>query len=126
MQNFEFSTLIPRPTVYYFPHMSEQPKSRRQKLQEFVAQHPQDAFSRYGLALACIQEGDIAAGESHFATLLKNNPDYVPGYQMYAQTLAKNNRLEEARAVLSQGIEAANRANNQHARSEMEGLLAEL
>jgi predicted Zn-dependent protease len=115
-----------RPTVYYFLHMSELTKSRRQKLEEFVAQHPQDAFSRYGLALACIQDGDMPAGESHFATLIKNNPDYVPGYQMYAQTLAKNHRPDEARAILIQGIEAANRANNQHARSEMEALLGEL
>jgi cytochrome c-type biogenesis protein CcmH/NrfG len=105
--------------------MSEQTKSRRQKLEEFVALHPQDAFSRYGLALACIQEGDAPAGESHFATLIKNNPDYVPGYQMYAQTLAKHHP-DEARAILIQGIEAANRANNQHARSEMEALLGEL
>jgi predicted Zn-dependent protease len=106
--------------------MPEPTKSRRQKLEEFVAAHPQDAFSRYGLALACVQEGDIPAAESHFAMLNKNNPDYVPGYQMYAQTLAQNHRPEEARAILTQGIEAANRANNQHARSEMEALLADL
>lgn len=106
--------------------MPEPAKSRRQKLDEFVALHPQDAFSRYGLALACIQDGDLPAGELHFQALLKNNPDYVPGYQMYAQTLAQNHRPEEARAILTQGIEAANRSNNQHARSEMEALLADL
>ena len=106
--------------------MPEPTKSRREKLEEFVTQHPQDAFSRYGLALACVQDGDLPAGETHFQALIKNNPDYVPGYQMYAQTLAQNHRPDETRAILTQGVEAANRSNNQHARSEMEALLADL
>ncbi len=106
--------------------MPEPTKSRRQKLEDFVSQHPQDAFSRYGLALACVQDGDLPAAETHFQALIKNNPGYVPGYQMYAQTLAQNHRPDEARAILTQGIAAANRANNQHARSEMEALLAGL
>lgn len=106
--------------------MSEQNKTRRQKLEEFLAKNPNDAFSRYGIALECVREGDLAAGETHFRKLIETNPDYVPGYQMYAQTLAQNERAEDAKAVLNQGIAAAIRAGNQHARSEMEGLLAEL
>jgi len=57
---------------------------------------------------------------------IQNNPDYVPGYQMYAQTLAQNERAEDAKAILAQGIQAAIRQGNQHARSEMEGLLETL
>jgi predicted Zn-dependent protease len=106
--------------------MTEQSKSRRQKLEDFLAKNPKDAFARYGIALECVKEGDIAAAESHFQTLIRSNPDYVPGYQMYAQTLARNDRAADAKAVLAQGIEAATRAGNQHARSEMEGLLSEL
>jgi predicted Zn-dependent protease len=106
--------------------MTDQSKSRRQKLEEFLAKNPNDAFSRYGIALECIKEGDVAAAETHFRTLLQSNPDYVPGYQMYAQTLAQNNRAGDAKSILAQGIQAAIRAGNAHARSEMEGLLAEL
>jgi len=103
--------------------MTEQKKTRRQKLEEFLAQNPNDAFSRYGIALECVREGDLAAAESHFRTLIQTNPDYVPGYQMYAQTLAQHQRSEDAKAILAQGIQAAIRQGNQHARSEMEGLL---
>jgi predicted Zn-dependent protease len=106
--------------------MTEQNKTRRQKLEQFLAQHPNDAFSLYGIALECLQLGDMAAAEGHFKTLLEANPEYVPGYQMYAQTLAQHNRVEEAKAVLGRGIAAANRQGNQHARSEMEGLLEQL
>jgi tetratricopeptide (TPR) repeat protein len=106
--------------------MSEQRKTRRQKLEEFFARNPSDAFSLYGLALECLNEQDFPAAESYFRALLQAHPDYVPGYQMYGQSLAQNDRVEEARAILAQGIEAATRLGNQHARSEMEGLLAEL
>ena len=101
-------------------------KSRRQKLEELLTKNPNDAFSRYGIALECVKEGDLGAAETHFRTLIETNPDYVPGYQMYAQTLAQNERGEDAKAILEKGIAAAMRQGNQHARSEMEGLLSEL
>jgi predicted Zn-dependent protease len=106
--------------------MTEQNKTRRQKLEQFLLQNPNDAFSRYGIALECLRDGDIPGAESHFKTLLEANPDYVPAYQMYAQTLAQHNRAAEAKELLGRGIAAANRQGNQHARSEMEGLLTQL
>lgn len=106
--------------------MSEQNKTRRQKLEEFLAKNPNDAFPRYGLALECVQSGDLASAETHFQALIQSNPDYVPGYQMYAQALAENERGEDAKTILRQGIQAAMRCGNQHARSEMESLLEQL
>jgi predicted Zn-dependent protease len=106
--------------------MTDQRKSRRQKLEEFVAQNPNDAFSRYGLALECLKEGDKTAAEVQFRALIENHADYVPGFQMYAQMLAQDERREEAKPILRAGIAAATRVGNAHARSEMEGLLAEL
>jgi Tfp pilus assembly protein PilF len=106
--------------------MPEQNKTRRQKLEEFLSGNPTDSFTRYGIALDCFGQGDLAAAEVHFKYLLHNDPDYVPAYQMYAQMLAGNQRADEARAVLSRGIEAATRQGNQHARSEMESHLADL
>lgn len=106
--------------------MTQQKKTRRELLQELLAKNPNDAFTLYGLALECVNSGDFPAAESHFRALLTSNPDYVPGYQMYAQGLAQNHRLDEAKAILTQGIQAATRAGNQHALSEMQGLLSEL
>ena len=106
--------------------MTGQKKTRRQKLEEFLVNNPNDAFSRYGIALECMREGDLAAADAHFRTLLESNPNYVPGYQMYAQMLAENNRTDEAKSALSKGIESATRQGNQHARSEMEALLTQL
>jgi len=101
-------------------------KSRREVLEAFVAGKPDDAFSRYGLALELMNSGDAVGAEAQFRELLQRNPTYIPGYQMLGQLLAKQSRSADARAVLEQGISAAAKAGNGHAQSEMEGLLTEL
>src|SRR5271154_5445825 len=111
---------------YNADRMSDQKKTRRQMLEEFVEKKPDDAFSRYGLAMECMNGGDTAAADGHFRELLQRNGDYVPAYLMYAQMLSREARAEEARQVLSTGIAAADRKGDPHARSEMETLLAEI
>ena len=106
--------------------MTGQKKTRRELLESFVAQKPGDAFSRYGLAMECVNSGDSAAAEANFRELLQRNADYVPAYLMFAQMLVKESRSDEAREVLDKGIAAASRAGNGHALSEMESLLNEL
>jgi len=106
--------------------MTDQKKSRRELLESFVAEKPDDAFSRYGLALEYMNSGDAANAEAQFRELLKRNPTYVPGYQMLGQLLAKQSRTDDARLILTQGVSTAAKAGNGHAQAEMEGLLAEL
>ena len=106
--------------------MSDQKKSRREMLEKFVTQKPDDAFSRYGLAMECLNSGDAAAAETNFRELLQRNADYVPAYLMFAQMLAKESRNDDAREVLTKGIAAASKAGNNHALSELESLLNEL
>jgi thioredoxin-like negative regulator of GroEL len=106
--------------------MMEQKKTRREMLEDFVAKKPDDAFSRYGLAMECMNSGDAAAADTHFHALLERNADYIPAYLMYAQLLARESRTVEAKLVLSNGIVAATKARNDHARSEMETLLNDI
>jgi len=91
-----------------------------------VAKRPEDAFSRYGLAMECMNSGDGPAADLHFRTLLAKNVDYVPAYLMYAQFLARHSRPAEARQVLTSGVAVASQQGDAHARSEMEALLGEL
>jgi len=106
--------------------MGEQKKSRRQMLEEFLAARPNDAFSRYGLALECASAGDAPAAEEHFRKLIEANPDYVPAYLQFGQFLAGQSRRDEACRILSTGVTVAHKRGDQHARSEMEALLLEL
>jgi tetratricopeptide (TPR) repeat protein len=106
--------------------MTQQTKSRREKLQEFVAANSGDAFARYGLALECAREGDNDAAISNFEALLAIHKDYVTGYFQLGQLLARLGRREDARRVLESGIEAAGRTGDSHAVSEISAALADL
>ena|SRR5436309_2850450 len=95
-------------------------------LNEILAQNPNDAFARYGLAMEFSKAGNIDGAMEEFAKLLSSNPDYTAGYFMAAQTLARADRSDEAKKMLLDGIASAKRTGNTHAQSEMEALLEEL
>jgi hypothetical protein len=91
-----------------------------------LAEHPTDAFTRYGLAMAYASEGKNDDTLREFTTTIQHNPDYVPAFQMSAQTLLKLGRTDEARQRLTDGLAAAARTSNAHAASEMQAMLDDL
>ena len=96
-----------------------------QMLNTILAQNPADTFARYGLAMEYIAQQKMHEGLAEFDRIIADNPDYVPAYQMSAQTQAANNP-ERALELLHAGIAAANRTGNQHALAEMDALRDEL
>ena len=106
--------------------MPQAQKSRREVLEQFVAQKPDDAFARYGLALECANMGDEPAAVDHFQKLLETNPGYVAGYFQFGQLLSRLGRTDEARKMLSDGIVVAQQAGDAHARDEMQAALSSL
>jgi predicted Zn-dependent protease len=95
-------------------------------LKEILAQNPNDAFARYGLAMEYSNSGEVDRALEEFTKLLSAHPDYTAGYFMAAQSLARANRAEEAKKMLMEGISSAKKTGNSHAQSEMEALLEEL
>lgn|SRR5262249_25519419 len=95
-------------------------------LNEVLSQNPNDAFARYGLAMEFSKAGDIQRALSEFTKLLDANPDYAPAYFMAAQTLARAERVGEAKQMLSDGIACAKRTGNAHAESEMQAMFDDL
>ena len=93
------------------------------RLKEILALDPKNSFARYGIAMELVSQGDIAAALAEFDVLLKNDPDYTPGYFMAAQTLAGVGMRPEAIERLKAGISCAARAGNSHALSEMQTML---
>lgn len=69
-------------------------------LTDLLAQDPNNALARYGLAMEYSNSGDFNHALEEFGKLLATNPDYVPGYHMCAQTLVKAGRAQEARTIL--------------------------
>lgn len=95
-------------------------------LSEILAQNPNDAFARYGLALEHSNAGNFEAALTEFKKLLEAHPDYTAGYFMAAQTLVKADRVEDAKRMLTDGISSARRTGNNHAQSEMTAMLSDL
>jgi Tfp pilus assembly protein PilF len=95
-------------------------------LNEILSLDPANAFARYGIAMEYLSQNNPTAALEAFDLCTQHNPDYVPAYQMSAQTLAKLGRNDQAIDRLHSGIAAAHRTNNAHALSEMQSLLDDL
>jgi tetratricopeptide (TPR) repeat protein len=100
--------------------------SRREKIEAMLAEEPGDAFLRYSLAMELDKEGNHDGSLARFAELVREDPPYVPAFFMAAQQLTRLGRVNEARAYLRDGIEAARIQGNAHAAGEMSEFLASL
>jgi|SRR5215472_2435620 len=105
---------------------SPTPGKRRQMLEQFVQRDPADAFARYGLAMECVNENDFSAAEAHFAQLIAAHPEYVAAYYQFGRLLAAQNRAEESRKILREGVARAVQSGDAHAQQEMQAALDEL
>ena len=101
---------------------------RMAQIEALLADDPDDAFLRYGLAMEHASAGD----DTECATVLRDlivrtaaNP-YVPAFLQCGQALARLGRDAEACDVLRQGVQAARKAGDTHAEGEMQGLLSSL
>lgn len=95
-------------------------------LEQFVEKNPTDAFARYGLAMECVNEGDLAAAEANFKQLVANHPEYVAAHYQFGRMLAGTNRSVEACEIFTAGIARAAKAGDEHARQELQAALDEL
>lgn len=100
--------------------------SRKEQIEEMLRETPDDTELRYMLAMEHASAGDDVGAVAVFRELIARSPDYPPAYHMGGRTLQRLGRIDEARALLQQGIPAALKAGNQHAAGEMQELLDNL
>ena len=87
---------------------------------------PNDPFLRYGLAVEYDNEGRYDESLALFQSLTRDNPPEVASFLRGAQLLVRLDRIDDARAMLRDGIDAARLQGNAHAAGEMAELLASL
>jgi len=97
--------------------------ARLDSLKRMVEQNPGDSFLRYGLAMEYRNGGDLERAAGEFRALVAANPDYTAAYYQGGQTLERLGRVEEAREMYREGVAAATRKGDHHARSEMQAAL---
>lgn len=100
--------------------------TRREKIEAMLKDEPNDVFLRYGLAVEYDNEERYDDSLALFTGLTKDSPPHVPSFFRAAQLLARLDRVNEARALLRDGIEAARQQGNAHAAAEMSEFLASL
>jgi hypothetical protein len=95
------------------------------QIEAMLAEDPNDAFLRYGLAMEHASAGDDAACVEILKDLIARTTTspYIPAYLQAGQALVRLDRISAACDVLRKGIEAAGKAGDGHAQGEMQGLL---
>lgn len=97
---------------------------RLEQILALLREDPGDPFLIYGLAMEhlSLEEPELAANT--FRNLMHTHADYLPTYLMLGQTLQRLGKENEAAEVLRKGAAVAKAAGNDHALSEIQGLLA--
>lgn len=98
-------------------------KTRRDMLEEFLAQDPDDSFSRYALALELEKEGKAPEAVPQLREVIARDPSYVAAYHHLGRLLAQIGLIDEARESYRRGLDVATASGDQRARSEMQEAL---
>ncbi|MDB4977702.1 MAG: hypothetical protein JWN48_6043 [Myxococcaceae bacterium] len=99
---------------------------RLELFDKLIAGGSQDPFHYYARAMELRSLARAPEALASFAELCARFPEYVPSYLMAAQLAQELGEVGQARAHASAGVEAAKRAGNEHALSELEALLEAL
>jgi hypothetical protein len=98
---------------------------RMAQIEAMLAEDPDDAFLRYGLAMEHASAGDDVTCVEVLRDLIAHTAakPYIPAFLMAGQALARLDRVPEACDLLRHGIAAAGTVGDLHAQGEMQGLL---
>ncbi|MGL6269251.1 MAG: tetratricopeptide repeat protein [Chitinophagaceae bacterium] len=92
---------------------------RLEKLKLFIAQNPQDHFSKHALAMEYVKLGDDQAAKALLESILKADPGYIGSYYHLGKLLERSGNTENAKMVYMSGIEIARKQGDNHARGEL-------
>ncbi len=101
-------------------------EDRIKKLQEFLANDPNDSFTRYALAMEYNGLNDIELAITTLRELIERDPNYIAAYHQLGLILAKLNRTDEAKPVYRKGIDVAVLIGEEKEQHEMEEELEDI
>jgi tetratricopeptide (TPR) repeat protein len=96
--------------------------TKLERLLALCTTDPNNAFAWYTLAMEQ-KKTDVPAALTTFGEIRSKHPSYVPNYYHYARTLEEKGDTEAAKNIYREGIEAAKKAGDMHAMSELAGAL---
>lgn len=96
---------------------------RLEDLQRLLEQDPSNNRLQYMLAMEMLSQSRAADAAATLRSLLDRNPDYVPAYYQAGRASEQAGDEAAARDFYRRGIEAARRAGDAHAASELQAAL---
>ena len=106
--------------------MQQAPSSRMQQLQRMLEREPDDTFLLYGLALEYKKLNEAPAAIEHLNRVIQLDPGYCYAYHQRGLIQESLGETESAKRSYREGIEAAIKKGDDHARGEIEGALSML
>jgi tetratricopeptide (TPR) repeat protein len=100
--------------------------TRLEKLQQFLAQDPNDSFTHYAIGLEYASMKDYAKAVEQLESLRERDPNYIPTYYQLADNYRQLEQKEDAMRIYKEGITRARSANDLHAMSELQAAMDEL
>ena len=101
-------------------------KTRKEMLEDFLAEDAGDSFSRYALALELEKEGLESDAVAHLQEITVRDPDYVAAYYHLGRLLVRQGMPEAARGAYERGLDAAAKAADQRTLTEIQEALDSL
>ena len=96
---------------------------RMAQLLKLLALEPNDAFVLYGLGQEHAKRGEHAQACGYYDKCLAVDPAYCYAYYHKARSQQAEGDLAGAVGTLRSGLDAAKKAQDEKARSEIEGLI---
>jgi tetratricopeptide (TPR) repeat protein len=93
------------------------------KLFSMLERQPSDTFLLYGIGMEYKKLDDLPRAIEYFNKVLAVDPGYCYAYYQRAQVQEQAGDVPAAKASYQEGIAAAERVGDAHARSELDGAL---
>jgi tetratricopeptide (TPR) repeat protein len=97
-----------------------------EQLRKLLAAEPNDPFTLYAIAQAHASRGEHDQAVEFYDRCIGADAGHVYAYYHKARSLIALDRLDDARAAIQMGLNAARNARDAHACSELEDLLESL
>jgi tetratricopeptide (TPR) repeat protein len=99
------------------------PSDKLAQLESMLAKQPRDAFLLYALGMEHKKLGDADKAIDFYSRTIEVDPNYCYAYYQRGQTFEQKGDTASAKQSYKEGIDAAVRAKDDHAKSELETAL---
>ena len=104
--------------------MAQSSTDRLSQLRQLLERDPDDTFLLYGIAMEYKKAQDTANAIEYLDRVIRLDPGYCYAYHQRGLVFEGVGDVEAAKQSYREGIEAARKAGDEHARQEIEAALA--